>query len=39
VGDRPREEIHFFITGPKRAPEGFIRTIVSSTRVVKLPGA
>jgi hypothetical protein len=38
VGDRPREEIHFFITGPKRAPEGFIRAIVSSTRVVKLPG-
>jgi hypothetical protein len=38
VGDRPREEIHFFITGPKRAPDGFIRTIVSSTRVVKMPG-
>ncbi len=38
VGGRPHEEIHFFITGPKRAPEGFIKTIVSSTRVVKLPG-
>ena len=38
VGDRPHEEIHFFITGPKRAPEGFIKTIVSTTRVVKLPG-
>jgi hypothetical protein len=38
VGDRPHEEIHFFITGPQRAPEGFIRTIVSSTRVVKLQG-
>ena len=38
VGDRPREEIHFFITGPKRAPEKFLRTIVSGTRVVKLSG-
>jgi len=38
VGDRPHEEVHFFITGPKRAPEKFLRTIVSSTRVVKLPG-
>lgn len=39
LGDRPHEEIHFFITGPKRAPEEFLRTIVSSTRVVKLPGS
>ena len=39
VGDRPHEEIQFFITGPKRAPEDFLRTIVSNTRVVKLPGA
>jgi hypothetical protein len=38
VGDRPHEEIHFFITGPKRAPEKFLRTIVSTTRVVKMPG-
>lgn len=38
AGERPREEIHFFITGPKRAPEALIRTIVSSTRVVRLPG-
>jgi len=38
VGDRPIEEIHFFITGPKRAPEGILKTIVSSTRRVKLPG-
>lgn len=38
VGSRPREEIHFFITGPKRAPDKFIRTIVENTRVVKLPG-
>ncbi|MEK6742077.1 MAG: hypothetical protein AABZ15_00540 [Nitrospirota bacterium] len=38
VGERPHEEIHFFITGPKRAPEGFIKTLVLSTRVVQHPG-
>ena len=38
VGDRPNEEIHFFITGPKRAPEDILKTIVSSTRLVRLPG-
>jgi hypothetical protein len=34
VGDRPREEIHFFVTGPERPPEKFIRTIVSGARLV-----
>ena len=34
AGDRPREEIHFFVTGPARAPEKFIRTIVSGARLL-----
>jgi hypothetical protein len=37
VGDRPREEIHFFVTGPSRAPEKFIRTIVSGARLISSP--
>jgi len=38
VGERSGEEIHFFITGQSRVPEAFVRTIVESTRLVRLPG-
>jgi hypothetical protein len=34
VGDNSREEIHFFVTGPVRPPEKFIRTIVSGARLI-----
>jgi hypothetical protein len=39
VGNRPGEEIHFFLTGSRRVPEDLLRNIVTSVRLVRQPEA